>query len=113
MAKKEITIRDYERFEEPNFLVVRLAGSGAGAARPGDTYPLRLYSKGIVADVRITAVANKTLGQLSEEDAKRALRPPNNSLLDLKSLLRDLYRFRPRWRGDDTRLSIIELERVS
>jgi|GEM_PF-5432249 len=110
---KKISVRGIERYDEQEFAIIRLTGSGAGTAKHGERYSLRSATNGKNQPiVEVAAVEKRTFGTLSAEDAEKVLRPPKNTLLDLKDGLLELYRFRPRWKDDQTALSVIHLRRV-
>lgn len=105
-----ITVQKHERFDSPPFHIIRLAGSGAGAVEPDQVCTILFRGKKIADNTRVASVRDAKLRELTEEDAKHVLRPPRNSLADLRAHLTQLYRTRPQWDEEDTVFRIVELE---
>jgi uncharacterized protein YqfB (UPF0267 family) len=109
VSKRAITVRDYELHEQPEFSIIRLAGVGAGAGKVGEIRKLSVSGTGSESVVEVIAVSECRFEELEEEHANAVLRSPQNTLSELKRILLELYRFRPTWQGDDTRLAIVRL----
>jgi hypothetical protein len=103
--KTVLSVARDEPYELDQFSIIRLAGSGAGAAEPGEVYKLECRAVAVARQVKVIASRDKLLGDLDDEDAGSLGQP----LPDLRAHLYNMYRFRPQWDGDRTLLRIVEL----
>lgn len=113
VRKRPITVRASERFEDARFCIVRLAGIGAGSLSVGQEMLVKTPPHSSNFRARVLATSDKKLADLDDDDAEALLCPPDNSINDLRQAINKLYRFRPKWAGDDTLLRVIKLQRVT